>query len=151
VEADGMLSVLAVDAGRIAVRTERGVRLLTAAGDVLRDFAVSSTAAALSGKYLAVRTANAVEVYDSNSGMLSARFPAPSALRLEDLEGDILITASGGTVTVRRLSDGRTSTIHAGGTARAQLESPGLFIAGAGHLTFTPMRDILRQRGDSPD
>jgi dipeptidyl aminopeptidase/acylaminoacyl peptidase len=144
----GTLSVLAVDAGRIAVRTESGIRLITAAGDVLRDFAVSATAAALSGRYLALRTANAVDVYDSDSGMLSARFPAPSALRLEDLEGDILVTASGATVTVRRLSDGRTSTIQAGGTARAQLEAPGLFIAGGGRLTFTPRRDVLRWLGD---
>jgi hypothetical protein len=147
-KAGGTLSVLAVDAGRIAVKTESGVRLLNAAGDVLREFAVSCTAAALSGKYLAVRTANTVDVYNSDSGMLSARFPAPSALRLEDLEGDILVTASGAAVTVRRLSDGRTSTIQAGGTARAQLESPGLFIAGAGRLTFTPMHDVLRQLGD---
>ncbi len=147
-KADATLSVLAVDAGRIAVRTESGVRLLTAAGDVLRDFAVSATAAALSGNHLAVRTANAVEVYDSNSGMLSDRFPAPSALRLEDLEGDILVTASGATVTVRKLGDGRTSTINAGGTARAQLERPGLFIAGARRLTFTPMRAVRRRLGD---
>jgi Tol biopolymer transport system component len=147
-KADATLSVLAVDAGRIAVRTESGVRLLTAAGDVLRDFAVSATAAALSGNHLALRTANAVEVYDSNTGMLSGRFPAPSALRLEDLEGDILVTASGATVTVRKLGDGRTSTIRAGGTARAQLERPGLFIAGAGRLTFTPMRAVLRRLGD---
>ncbi len=147
-KADATLSVLAVDAGRIAVRTESGVRLLTASGDVLRDFAVSATAAALSGNHLAVRTANAVEVYDSNSGMLSGRFPAPSALRLEDLEGDILVTASGATLTVRKLGDGRTSTIHAGGTARAQLERSGLFIAGAGRLTFTPMRAVRRRLGD---
>jgi WD40-like Beta Propeller Repeat len=147
-KADGTMSVLAIDAGRIAVKTEAGVTLLTAAGDVLRNFAVNPTAAALSGKYLAVRTPNAVELFDSNSGMLSSRFPAPNSLRLEDLEGDILVTASGATVTVRRLSDGRTSTIQAGGTARAQLESPGLFIAGAGRLTFTPMHDVLRQLGD---
>ena len=109
---------------------------------------MTPTAAALSGKYLAVRTSNAVEVYDSTSGMLSGRFPAPSSLRLEDLEGDILVTASGAMVTLRRLSDGRTSTIDAGGTAHAQLESPGLFIAGAGRLTFTPIRDVLRRLGD---
>jgi hypothetical protein len=95
-----------------------------------------------------VRTANAVEVYDSNSGMLSDRFPAPSALRLEDLEGAILVTVSGATVTVRKLGDGRTSTIHAAGTARAQLERPGLFIASAGRLTFTPMRAVQRRLGD---
>lgn len=49
-------------------------------GDVLRDFAMSARAAALSGMRLAVRTADDVEVYDTHSGMPAARFPAPSAL-----------------------------------------------------------------------
>ena len=37
-KADGELTVLAVDAGRIAVRTEASVRLITACGELLRSF-----------------------------------------------------------------------------------------------------------------
>lgn len=143
--ANGKLDVLAVDAGRIAVRTESGVRLLTSAGNVLRDFVVAADAAALSGERLAVHTADAVEVYDTHSGGLLARVPTRRNVALQDLEGDILVTAAGGTITLRKLDDGRTTTIGAGETARAQLERPGLFVAGGGRLTFTPMRELLRR------
>lgn len=147
-EADGELSVLAVDARRIAVRTRSGLSLLTAGGAVLQEFAVTARAAALSGNRLAVRTASAVEVYDTGSGQRTARFAAARHLRLEDLDRDILVTALGRTVTLRRLGTGRTTTIRAGGTARAQLERPGLFVAAGRRVTFTPMRDVLRRLGD---
>jgi TolB protein len=145
--ADGELRVLAVDAERIAARTDDGVKLLTAAGKVLRDFPVEATAAALSGKRIALRTPDTIEVYDTGSGQLTNRFPVPKAVRLADLEGDLLGTASGKTVTLQRLSDGRTTTIRTGGTARAQLEPPGLFVAGGRSVTFTRMRDVLRLIG----
>jgi hypothetical protein len=145
--ADGELTALAVDAGRIVARTESGLSLLTANGAVLQKFDVRAISAALSGTRLAVRTANAVEVYDTNSGQRTARVPAAPALRLQDIDRDLLVTASGGTVTLRKLGDGHTSTIHAGGTALAQLERSGLFVAGARRVTFTPIRDLLRQLG----
>ena len=145
--AKGMLTVLSVDAGRIAVQTDTGVRLLTSGGGVLRDFAVVPRAAVLSGNRLAVRTADAVEVYDVDSGRLAARFPAQKGLALEDLEGDVLVTASGKTVTLRRLGDGRTAAIQAGGVPRVQLEAPGLFVAAAHRVTFTPMAEIVRRLG----
>jgi hypothetical protein len=147
-EADGELSVLAVDAGRVAVRTESGVRLLTAGGAVLRDFGLRVRAAALSGNRLAVRRADAIEIYDTGTGQRTARVPAARHLRLEDLDRDILVTALGRTVTLRRLGNGRTTTIRAEGTARAQLERPGLFVAAGRRVTFTPMRDVLRRLGD---
>ena len=146
-KADGELSVLAVDTGRVAVRTKSGVRLLTESGRVLRDFTVKASAAALSGKRLAVRRADAVEVYETGSGQVTGRFPVAKGVRLEDLEGDILVTASGAAVTLRSLANGRTITIRTRGTARAQLESPGLFVAGAHRVTFTPMRAVLRRLG----
>jgi hypothetical protein len=146
-EDDGELSVLAVDAGRIAVRTASGVRLLTGTGGVLRDFAVRARAAALSGNRLALRTADAVEVYDTDSGRLTARFRAARSLRLQDLDRAILVTASGRMVTLRRLGRGQTSTIQAAGTAWAQLERPGLFVAGGRRVTFTPIRDVLHRLG----
>jgi hypothetical protein len=146
-KADGELSILAVDTGRVAVRTKSGVRLLTESGRVLRDFTVKASAAALSGKRLAVRRADAVEVYDAGSGQLTARFPVAKGVRLEDLEGDILATASGTAVTLRSLGNGRTITIRTRGIARAQLEPPGLFVAGAHRVTFTPMSTVLRRLG----
>jgi Tol biopolymer transport system component len=146
-QADGELSVLAVDAGRIAARTDTGIRLLTKNGRVLRDFALRATTAALSGNRLAIRTRRAVEVYDTDSGQLVARFPARSRLRLEDLDGDILVTASGRRVTLRRLGNGRTITIRKRRLAHAQLERPGLFVAAGARVTFTPRRDVLRRLG----
>jgi hypothetical protein len=149
-KADGELSVFAVDSGRIAVRTESGVQLLTAGGDVLQEFDLRARAAALSGDRLAVRTADAVEVYDTGSGELTAQFPAAPSLMLEDLDGGILVTASGRAVMLRKLSNRKTTTIRAAGFAHAQLERPGLFVAGGRHVTFTPMRDVLRRLGGAP-
>jgi hypothetical protein len=143
----GDLTVLAVDAGRIAVRTDAGVRLLTEQGTVLRDFAVKARAAALSGGRLAVRTQSAIEIYDTETGVLSSRLTVAGGVTLEDLEGDLLVTGSRDTVTVRRLGDGRTTTFRPGGTARAQLEEPGLFVAGPRRATFTPMSGLLRRLG----
>lgn len=147
-KADSELSVLAVDAGRIAVRTESGIRLLTAGGRVLQDLPVRATAASLSGNRLAVRTRGAVEVYDTGSGGLTARFVAAKGLRLQDLERDILVTAWGSTFTLRRLGDRRTSTIRVNRTTLARLEHVGLFFtAGARRVAFMPMRDLLRRLG----
>jgi hypothetical protein len=145
--ADGELSVLAVDAGRIAVRTESQVKLLTAAGRSLQAFPVRPRAAALSGNRIALRTANAVEVYGTDTGDLLKTFPAPNNLRLQDLDRDILVTASAGTVTLRRVGSGQRTTIKPGSTAFAQLEPSGLFIAAHRRLTFTPMRNVLRWLG----
>lgn len=146
-QADGRLTVLAADAGRIVARTDDGVRLLAAAGKTLRDLPVAATAAALSGNRLAVRTAAAVEVYDAGSGRRTDLFPVSKAVTLEDLEGDILVTASGETVTARRLGTGHTATFRTAGRAKAALEEPGLYLAGTRRVTFTPMREVLRRLG----
>ena len=144
--ADGELTVLAVDAGRIVVRTEGGIRLLTQAGEVVRDIPLRGVRkAALSGNRLAAKTAAAIHIYEAGSGSLSDRLAASSPVTLEDLDRDILVTASGGTVTLRRLGDGRTATLHTSGVARAQLEPPGLFIAGGRRVSFVPMREVLRR------
>jgi TolB protein len=146
-QADRELTVLADDAGRVAARTDHGMRLLTAAGEFLQDFPVAATAAALSGKRVAIRTTDAIEIYDTGTGQRTDRFPVPKAVSLQDLEGDILVTASGDTVTLRRLSDGRTVTLHTNGQAKAKLEQPGLYLAGAHRVTFTPMKDVMRRFG----
>jgi hypothetical protein len=78
-------------------------------------------------------------------GRLTARFPFASNVRLEDLDGDLVVTASRG--TVRRFGDGKTTTFGAGGTARAQLEPAGLFVAGTRRVTFTPIGKLLQRLG----
>jgi hypothetical protein len=146
-KADGELTVLAVDAGRIVVRTGSGARVLTSSGRLIRNLPVRPLGAALSGNRLALRTDSSVEVYDIRSGDLATRLPATSGLRLQDFHQDVLVTATGGTVTLRRLGNGRTSTLQPGRTAYAQLEPSGLFVAGARRVTFMPMRDVLRRLG----
>lgn len=145
---EGELSVLAVDAGRIVARTETGLSLLNIRGTVLQEFDVTASSATLSGNRLAVRTTDAVEVYDTKSGQQTARFPAARQLRLQDLDRDILVTTTGKKVTLRKLNNGHTSTIGTEATALAQLERPGLFVASGHSVTFTPMRDVLRRLAD---
>ena len=146
-QAEGELTVLAAGSGRIAARTDQGVRMLTAAGKDVRDLPVAARAAALSGNRLALRTADAVEVYDTGSGQRTDRFAVPKAVTLQDLEGDILVTASGKTVTLRKLGNGHTVAFGTVGPAKAALEPPGLYLAGSRRVTFTPMRDVLRRLG----
>jgi hypothetical protein len=145
-KANGELTVLAVEAGRIAARTDHGVRLLTSRGGRLQDFAVTKpSAAALSANRLAVRVADAVEIYDTRDGQLVSSLPAENNVKLEDLDHGVLVTTSGRDVTLRRLSNGRATTIHTGGIAHAQLEGPGLFVAAARRVTFTPMSSVLHR------
>jgi Tol biopolymer transport system component len=146
-QANGELSVLVVDGGRIAARTDNGVRLLTAAGKTLRDFPVEATGAALSGANLALRTADAVEVYDTGSGRLTNRLPVAKAVRLEDLERGILVTVSGATVTLRRLADGRSVAFRTDGAAKAKLTAAGLFLAGTHRVTFLSLPYVFRRLG----
>jgi hypothetical protein len=146
--AHGRLTVLDVDAGRIAARTDHGVRLLTGAGRRLLDVPLTNaSSAALSGNRLAIKVPGSFEIHDAGSGELVATIPAQSGDRLEDLKAGILVTANGKTVTLRRLSDGHTAALHAAGYARARLERPGLFIAGGRRVTFTPMADVRRDLG----
>jgi hypothetical protein len=141
------LTVLAVDAGRIVVRTETGVETLSEQGALLRTFSVRASAAALSGNRLALRTAGAIELYDATSGQLTARVPAAAGVRLEDLEGELLVTALNDVVTVRKLGAGQTTFFRTDGVAPAQLEQPGLFVAGPHRVTFTPMSALERRLG----
>ena len=146
--AHGRLTVLDVDAGRIAARTDNGVRLLTGTGRRLLDVpARNVSGAALSGNRLAVRVPGSFQIHDTGSGELLATIPAQSRERIEDLKAGILVTANGKTVSLRRLSDGHTTRLRAPGYARARLERPGLFVAGGHRVTFVPMADVLRRLG----
>ena len=146
-KANGELTVLAADAGRIVVRTASGVRVLWADGRVIRDLPVRPLGAALSDNRLALRTDGAVEVYDVEGGEVTFRRQVAADVRLQDLDRDILVTASSDKVTLRRLGSGRTTTLRPGRTAYGQLEPAGLFTAGARRVTFMPMRDVLRRLG----
>ena len=146
-KANGELTVLAADAGRIVVRTASGVRVLWADGRVIRDLPVRPLGAALSDNRLALRTDGAVEVYDVEGGELTFRRQVAADVRLQDLDRDILVTASSDKVTLRRLGSGRTTTLRPGRTAYGQLEPAGLFTAGARRVTFMAMRDVLRRLG----
>ena len=146
--ANGRLTVLDVDAGRIAARTDHGVTLFTGAGGRLLDVPIRNVnSAALSGNRLVVRVPGSFQIYDSGSGELVKTIPAQSRDRLEDLASGILVTANGKTVTLRRLPDGKTARFQTSGYARARLERPGLFVAGARRVTFTPMAAVLRRLG----
>ena len=146
--ANGELTVLAVDAGRIAARTDNSVRLLTGAGRRLLDVPVRNVSgAALSGNRLAVRVPDSFQIYDTGSGELLATIPAQSRDRLEDLKAGILVTANGKTITLRRLSVGHTTRLRTPGYAHARLEGPGLFVASGHRVTFVPMADIRRRLG----
>jgi hypothetical protein len=144
-KADGRLTVLAVDTGRIAVRTDEGVSLLTPSGVHLRDFLVARVrGAALAGNRLAVRVPGAVEIYAADSGKLVKSLSVPASSRLEDLADGVVVSAMGRTVILRRIRDSRAATIHTRGIAHAQIERAGLFVAGGRQVTFTPRRDVLR-------
>ena len=146
--ANGELTVLDVDAGRIAARTDKGVRLLTGAGRRPLDVPVRNVSgAALSGNRLAVRVPGSFQIHDTGSGELLATIPAQSRDRIEDLKAGILVTANGKTVTLRRLSDGHTTRLRTPGHAHARLEGTGLFVAGGHRVTFVPIADILRRLG----
>ena len=87
------------------------------------------------------------ELYDATSGQLTATILAGAGVRLEDLEGDLLVTASNDVVTVRKLGAGQTTFFRTDGVARGQLEQAGLFVAGPHRVTFTPMSALERRLG----
>ncbi len=125
--------------------SDGGVSLLAASGAHLRDITVANVrAAALSGNRLVLRVPGSLQVYDAGSGELVRTLSVEGSVRLEDLDHGIAVMARQRTVTLRRLSDGRTATIHARGRAHAQLEQAGLFVAGGHRVTFTPRREVVR-------
>jgi hypothetical protein len=148
--ADSELTVLAVDAGRIAVRTQNGVRLYTAAGRVLFDLEIEIkpvVAAAISGNWLVVRDSDGFLIYDARTGKPDSSLVGLEGIRLEDLQRGLIVTAQDSAIRVQRLGSGLTSVIRANRPVFGQLESPGLFIAGSRRVTFTPMREVLRRLG----
>ncbi|HET8652179.1 MAG TPA: hypothetical protein VFM13_06375 [Gaiellaceae bacterium] len=145
--AESELTLLAIDAGRIVVRTQSGITLMDTVGRVLRRLPSGARRAALSGDRLALRAGSAVEVYNTRTGSRTDRFPAGSGVSLEDLDGTIVVTAQGGTVALRRLGGGPTTRLHVVGNALAALEPAGLFVAGSRRVIFLPRSEVLRRLG----
>jgi hypothetical protein len=149
-KANGELTLLAVDAGRVVVRTDSGVRVLTIGGRVVRNFPVAADAAALSGNRLAV-DADGIDVYAVASGRHLAGYPGASGLK--DLDGDILVTVEGRKITLRKLANGRTRTIAPRrGRVLAELERAGLYYSygsagGGGRVVFVPRSKVERWLG----
>jgi hypothetical protein len=138
-------TVLAVDGSRIVVRAEDGVMIVNVQGKLIREFPIDADAAALSGSRVALSTITGIEIYGIGSGAKTGHFP-PSIL--EDLDGDILVTAAGSRVTLRNLASGRTTAIRAAHSiVSAQLERSGLFVATTQLATFTRMQDVIRRLG----
>ena len=80
-ETDGPLAPLDVDGGRIvALRGENTIELLDQAGSTLRAFTPTAAplAAVLSGRALAVLVQGALEVYDTETGVLTHTWPLPN-------------------------------------------------------------------------
>jgi len=74
----------------------------------------------------------------------SSAIPLASSNRALHTSGPmILVTTMEKTVTLRRLSDGKTATFELRGTAHARLEPAGLFLAGGHRVTFVPMARVL--------
>jgi hypothetical protein len=137
------LDVLAVDAGRIVVRSAARTTVYDADGRIIRDLPFGG-AAALSGDRLALKTVGAIELYDLRSGRRMRRYTSFSDL--EALEGDLIGTDSGGGYMIRRISDGRRTMFQPlGDEAFGRLDERGLFRAGGGRIVFTPMREIRRR------
>ena len=151
-EGTSELTALAVNTGRILVRTSDGVSVMTPTGRHVRDLPVDHVrAAALSGNRVALRVPGAIEIYDTGSGERVEHVPVSALTRLEDFDRGILVTAVKKSVKVRRLANGRTATIHTRGVPHARLETSGLFVAGGRHITFTPMGVLLRKTGNGAD
>jgi hypothetical protein len=157
----GLLTAIGVDAERILVDHEDGTyELRRSDGSVIRTFrlnAVVVRVVKLQGRELVVRTTSAVEVTNAENGEFLGRWPLPSTdARLEDVQDGIAVFLDGRTITLLRLSDGRTKEIDVPGIGQtlAQLEPSGLFYAyrvddpkHQGRVRFMPFAQIELAQG----
>ena len=143
-EATSELTALAVDAGRIVVRTGAGVSLITPTGGHLRDVPVERCAMRRS-RGINSPCAFPARWRSTTHGPANwSEVPASAPRPARGFENGIFVTAMRRGVTLRRVRDGRTARIRARGIAHAQLEPSGLFVAGARRVTFMSMRGVLR-------
>ncbi len=151
--------VVAVDAGRIAVRQESGTMiLLSSSGAVLRRIATSRGAvrgAALQGNDLVVLRSGGIDVYDARSGTLARTIPLPAGKALlRDVHSGLAVYVEGLVVHVVRLADGKSVSIKVPGSrpVDAQIEAPGLFYSytlpgstAKGRIAFLPLSEVKRK------
>jgi Tol biopolymer transport system component len=148
---------MAIDAGRVLTVASSGlVRILSTRGPVLRVWNLGEgiVRARLRGNELAVQHEAAVDVYDTRTGvqthtrqLLTDGGPQPLLL---DVQGGLVLYATGGAIHLLRLSDGRDKALRLPAAAPlldARLEPAGLFVSWnkmydrrPGRLGFVPLR-----------
>lgn len=151
----------AVDAGRVLTVAPNGlVRILSASGGLLRSWSLGEgiVTARLRGSTLAVQHDETLDTYNAKTGakaqthqLASDGGPPPFLL---DVQGDLVVYATGGAIHLLRLSDGRDRALRLPGAAPyldARLEPAGLFVSWnkmydrrPGRLAFVPMRAVRR-------
>ena len=162
VEASGRLVPLDVDGGRfVALREGRSIELLDQAGRTLRALTPTATplAGVLSGQTLAILVQGALEVYDTETGALTHRWPLPTVpsggrctealvhcppvrLQLVAAVRGFALYLLDGKAHLLRLRDGRDVTV--GRAIAADLTTEGLFYTFrgsdryVGHVRFIP-------------
>ena len=153
-----------VDAGRVLTVGRNGnVRLLSTRDHVLRSWKLARgiVNARLRGRELAVQHRRSLDVYDTSTGAKTQTLPLASdggsRPFLLDVQGDLVVYATGGAIHLVRLSDGRDVALDLPGAAPwldARLEARGLFVTWnqmfnprPGRMAFVPMRAVLQGFG----
>jgi Tol biopolymer transport system component len=148
----------AVDAGKVLTVARNGlVRILSTSGSVLRSWSLGEgiVTGRLRGKTLAVQRGTTLDTYDTATGAHTrtrslAADEGPAFLL--DVQGDLVVYATGGAVHLLRLSSGRDVALRLPGAAPtldAHLEPAGLFVSWnkiydlrLGRLGFVPLRVV---------
>jgi Tol biopolymer transport system component len=150
-----------VDAGRVlTVRPNGIVRMLSTRDRVLRTWKLARgiVNARLRGRALAVQHRQSLDIYDTATGAKRQTLPLASdggsRPFLLDVQGDLVVYATGGAIHLVRLSDGRDVALDLPGAAPwldARLEPSGLFVTWnqmyrrrPGRMAFVPMRTVLQ-------
>ena len=142
----------------IAIREPDAVSILDDQGKLVRVFPFGTDEverAVLDGDRLVVARGGVLEVYDARSGRAELQRTAPAGYRLTDADGGVAVLVSRTTIVLRRLADGRTTTLKPGrGPVFAELEPQGLYYSnatagGGGRVVFVPRAEIVRRLGGS--
>jgi len=145
-----------VDAGTVLTVTEHGlVRILSASGRLLRGWSLGEgiVTARLRGSTLAVQQGATLDAYNAATGAKTQTrsLAANEGLApfLLDVQGDLVVYATGGAIHLLRLTDGRDVALALPGAAPwldARLEPAGLFVSWnkmydrrPGRLAFVPL------------
>jgi hypothetical protein len=127
-------TLVAVDAGRLAVRSGVEVTLFDSAGHVVRTIATTPGAGgtALNGTQLATVDGSTLSVYSTTTGTLTKTIALPRSGKLLDLQSGIALVQLGDReLRVVRISDGRDRVLATAASTLAggQLESAGAWYA----------------------